>query len=76
MHLLLFLKPGYKLLTPEIVDNIISAQWPDPVTQPHLFESVKKFMVHGPCRALNPHAPCMNLEFLVITFNYIVLTYR
>lgn len=59
MHLLLFLKTGYKLLSPEIVDNIICAQWPDPVTQPRLFENVKKFMVHGPCGALNPHAPCM-----------------
>lgn len=59
MHLLLFLKNEYKLLTPEAVDSIISAQWPDPETQPHLFESVKKFMVHGPCGALNPHAPCM-----------------
>ena len=27
MHLLLFLKTGYKLLSPEIVDNIICAQW-------------------------------------------------
>lgn len=59
MHLLLFLKTGYKLLSPEIVDGIISAQWPDPVTQPHLFENVKKFMVHGPCGTLNPNAPCM-----------------
>lgn len=34
MHLLLFLKNKYKLLSSEIVDSIISAQWPDPVTQP------------------------------------------
>ena len=59
MHLLLFLKAGYKLLSPDVVDNIISAQWPDPVTQPLLFQAVKKFMVHGPCGILNPHAPCM-----------------
>lgn len=59
MHLLLFLKAEYKLLSPDVVDNIISAQWPDPNTHPRLFEAVKKFMVHGPCGALNPHAPCM-----------------
>jgi hypothetical protein len=59
MHLLLFLKNEYKLFSPEAVDCIISAQWPDPITHPHLFEKVKKFMVHGPCGTLNPHAPCM-----------------
>lgn len=59
MHLLLFLKPDYKLLSPDVVDSVISAQWPDPITQPRLFNNVKKFMVHGPCGPLNPHAPCM-----------------
>ena len=59
MHLLLFLKSEYKLLTPDVVDSMISAQWPDPSTQPHLFDAVKKFMVHGPCGTLDPHAPCM-----------------
>ena len=59
MHLLLFLKAEYKLLSPDIVDNVISAEWPDPITQPRLFEVVKKLMVHGPCGSLNPHAPCM-----------------
>ena len=59
MHLLIFLKHEYKLLAPEIVDSIISAEWPDPNTQPHLFEAIKKFMVHGPCGPLNPNSPCM-----------------
>ena len=59
MHLLLFLKTEFKLLSPDVVDSIISAHWPDPATQPRLFKAVKKFMVHGPCGALNPHAPCM-----------------
>ena len=59
MHLLLFLKEDYKLLTPDVVDTIITAHWPDPQTHPQLFEAVKKFMVHGPCGLLNPHAPCM-----------------
>ena len=59
MHLLIFLKAEYKLLSPDIIDSIISAQWPDPVTQPRLFDVVKRFMVHGPCGVLNPHVPCM-----------------
>ena len=59
MHLLLFLKEECKLVSPDVVDSIICCHWPDPASQPRLFEAVKKFMVHGPCSALNPHAPCM-----------------
>jgi hypothetical protein len=59
MHLLIFLKNEYKLVSPEVVDSIISAQRPNPIMQPRLFDHVKKYMVHGPCGALNLHAPCM-----------------
>lgn len=59
MHLLLFLKKEYKLLTPEAINSIISAQWPDPKTQPNLFNAIKKYMIHGPCGTLNKDAPCM-----------------
>ena len=59
MHLLLFLKGEYKLVSPDVVDSIICCHWPNPASQPRLFEAMKKFMVHGPCSALNPHAPCM-----------------
>jgi len=59
IHCLIFLKEPYKLLTPKAIDSCISARWPDPETEPFLFETVKKCMVHGPCRALNPNAPCM-----------------
>lgn len=59
IHLLIFLHRPHKLLTPQAVDSCISAKWPDPVTEPLLFETVRKRMVHGPCGALNPRAPCM-----------------
>ena len=59
MHLLICLKEEYKLLTPKVIDTIINASWPDPVTQPQLFNAIRTFMVHGPCRALNPKSPCM-----------------
>ncbi|KAG9219893.1 hypothetical protein CCMSSC00406_0010065 [Pleurotus cornucopiae] len=59
MHILIFLADEDKLLTPEDIDSCISAEWPDPVTQPKLFETVKRCMVHGPCGNLNPNAPCM-----------------
>lgn len=59
MHLLIFLKEPWKLLTPNAIDSVIWARWPDPVTQPLLFQTVHKCMVHGPCGAANPNAPCM-----------------
>ena len=59
MHLLIFLKAEYKLLSPNVVNSLISAQWPNSDTQPHLFDIVKKFIVHGPCSMLNPDAPFM-----------------
>jgi hypothetical protein len=59
MHLLIFLKEPYKLNSTDAIDSCISARWPDPVTQPLLFETIKKCMVHGPCGAANPHSPCM-----------------
>ena len=59
VHLLIFLKDPHKLLSPEAVDSCIWAQWPDPETQPLLFETVKTCMVHGPCGPDNPTGVCM-----------------
>jgi hypothetical protein len=59
IHLLIFLQNGEKLLTPEDIDSAIWARWPDPDTQPLLFHTIKTCMVHGPCGAANPRAPCM-----------------
>ncbi|KAJ2924672.1 hypothetical protein H1R20_g12432, partial [Candolleomyces eurysporus] len=59
MHLLLFLKNGYKLTTPDAIDSCISAQWPDEATEQKLFDTVREKMVHGPCGPGFPNAPCM-----------------
>lgn len=59
MHILIILKPPHKLLAPVDVDSVIRAYWPDPETEPLLFDTVKRLMVHGPCGAFNPKAPCM-----------------
>ena len=45
--------------TPEVIDEVISAELPDPALEPELFEIVGKTMVHGPCGAAYPNAPCM-----------------
>jgi hypothetical protein len=62
IHLLIFFESPHKLLTPEEIDKLIWARWPDPETPPMLFETVKACMVHGPCGAANPNAPCMDKE--------------
>lgn len=45
--------------TPDEVDRIVSAEIPDPVTEPKAYASVIKHMMHGPCGPSHPNAPCM-----------------
>ncbi|XP_027171551.1 uncharacterized protein LOC113771129 [Coffea eugenioides] len=58
-HLLLILKPQFKLLNPESYDRIVSAELPDPKQFPHLYSLVLKHMVHGPCGDMGKNSPCM-----------------
>ena len=58
-HILIFLKERYKIKDAEHVDKIVSAQLPDPVAHPMLYETVTKYMLHGPCGRAFPSAPCM-----------------
>ena len=46
MHMLIFLQPEDKIQTPEQVDSAVWAHWPDPQSQPLLFETVKRCMIH------------------------------
>ena len=59
MHMIIFLDPNSKLCTPEDVDTLLSAEFPDEEEEPELLELVKKHMVHTPCGPNNPNAPCM-----------------
>lgn len=59
IHLLVILEESSRLRTPSDINSCISAQWPDPETEPLLFETVKSTMVHGPCGNFNLSAPCM-----------------
>jgi hypothetical protein len=38
-----------RVLSPNSINRIVSAEFPDPVMQPELHEAVQQFMVHGPC---------------------------
>ncbi|XP_026402586.1 uncharacterized protein LOC113298127 [Papaver somniferum] len=56
MHALIFLDGPEKIHTIEQVDKFVSAEFPDEETDPVLFETVRKCMVHGPC---GPDSMCM-----------------
>ncbi|KAE9540849.1 hypothetical protein AGLY_004094 [Aphis glycines] len=56
IHLLLWLK---NKITPDQIDNVISAELPNKEDDPLLFNSVVRHMIHGPCGVLNTNSPCM-----------------
>ncbi|KAI5419436.1 hypothetical protein KIW84_043566 [Lathyrus oleraceus] len=58
-HILIFLHPSNKYPGSKDIDKIISAEVPDPVKQPRLYNLVKNHMVHGPCGLANQKCPCM-----------------
>ncbi|GAU50219.1 hypothetical protein TSUD_408980 [Trifolium subterraneum] len=59
-HIIIFLHPSSKYPTPADIDNIISAELPNPETDTELFMLVKKHMLHGPCGQENNKSPCMS----------------
>lgn len=46
-------------ITSNQIDEIISAEIPNPETDQKLYDIVTKNMIHGPCGALNPSSPCV-----------------
>ena len=59
IHILLTLHDDDKLRDPNDIDRFVSAEIPDPVENPKLFEVVKRHMIHGPCGKINTMSPCM-----------------
>jgi len=60
MHLLVSLFPRHRALTPVKVDSIVCASWPNPDTEPILFDIVKQCVVYGPYGQAFSYAPCMH----------------
>ncbi|XP_026400148.1 uncharacterized protein LOC113296022 [Papaver somniferum] len=56
IHTLIFLDGPEKIHTVEQVDKFVYAEFPDEETDPVLFETVRKCVVHGPC---GPDSMCM-----------------
>ncbi|XP_026439102.1 uncharacterized protein LOC113337723 [Papaver somniferum] len=59
MHALIFLKDSEKIRTADMVDKFVSAEFPNEINDPILFDTVSKCMVHGPCGERDPYAACM-----------------
>ncbi|XP_074346335.1 uncharacterized protein LOC141685109 [Apium graveolens] len=58
-HIVLWLAAADKLLTPEDIDNVISAEIPDKIVDPEGYTAVSQLMMHGPCGEANPTCPCI-----------------
>ncbi|GKV48132.1 hypothetical protein SLEP1_g54963 [Rubroshorea leprosula] len=58
-HILLWLHSDDKPKSAEDLDKIISAEIPDEVLDPELYDVVKACMMHGPCGRANSKSPCM-----------------
>lgn len=58
-HMLIILAEEDKPRTADDLDELISAELPDPVTEPELYAIVSRCMMHGPCGPGFPNAPCM-----------------
>lgn len=55
-HILIWL---IQKITPDLIDDFISAEIPDPNIDPDLHEIITKNMIHGPCGIINQQSPCM-----------------
>jgi hypothetical protein len=57
-HILHFMDKESQLDSPEKIDQVISAEIPDPTADGELYNIVSRFMIHGPCQG-NKDAACM-----------------
>jgi hypothetical protein len=58
-HILIFFIEDCKPHTVEDVDHMISVELPNSETNKLAHETVARCMMHGPCGAAFPNAPCM-----------------
>ncbi|KAI9110427.1 hypothetical protein K1719_018587 [Acacia pycnantha] len=58
-HIILWLSESDKIRSSFEVDQLISAEIPDKLEDPELYELVGSYMVHGPCGRPSRSTPCM-----------------
>jgi hypothetical protein len=58
-HILIFFAEDCKPHMVKDVDHVISVELPNPETNKLAHETVARCMVHSPCGAAFPNAPCM-----------------
>ncbi|XP_071933437.1 uncharacterized protein [Coffea arabica] len=61
-YFLIILKPCSKLYSTDSYDRIVSAEIPNQSKNPHLFNMVRRHMIHGSCGKRNPTNVCMRGE--------------
>ncbi|CAD6259972.1 unnamed protein product [Miscanthus lutarioriparius] len=60
--IIVWLKQDTSHPTPAFIDKFISAEVPDPHTDPLGYVLVAEHLVHGPCGASHPTCPCMKKD--------------
>lgn len=70
MHLLVWLERASHIIDPTDVDELISAEIPDPILDPDLHATVTTSMIHGPCGPNNPTQACWDREKQTCTKGY------
>ncbi|XP_028093750.1 uncharacterized protein LOC114293828 [Camellia sinensis] len=58
-HITITLASENKPITLEQIDEFIYTELPDKNVDPLAYETVVRCVIHGPCGAANPNAPCM-----------------
>lgn len=61
-HIILWVMADTSNPTPAVIDKHVSAEIPDPKTDPLGYALVAEHMVHGLCGSRNPRCPCMKKE--------------
>lgn len=59
-HMLVWLHPDDRPKSVERIDELISAEIPDKESDPLGYNTVKNYMIHGPCGADFSYSPCMS----------------